>query len=340
MLKKLIGLGTLAFLQTVTRPIFIVPGLGGSIIENEQNNVVWPPPFWRVFSSHLLDDLEMSYNFTSECFYPKKVSHATEIATFYNKLSRKIGNNNVHTVPYDFRLVGNEKYLDKIYKNLKIRIETEVKKKNEKCTIVAHSFGGNLIHDYLLNHCSNEWKKDNIHYLITVNTPYGGSTYGLNSLYEKKMKIPFTNKNINFDFVRYIGGILWTLPNKYCLPDNILLKESGKHYKSTELDKIITKLDREETYYLFNKHFNQKHKEIQLSTNVRTYVLYSRGKDTISCINKPKNEYSDGDGTVCIDSLLLPLRFNHSNIITKEITGDHVEAFVSDDVLNTILFLN
>ena len=324
-MKSIYVLFTLNILSNAFRtPIFLVPGLGGSSIRNENNKVIWPPPIWRIFAPNWLSDLTTSYNHTSNKFYlPHKNETCFELLSLYDNLITKL--DEPYVMPYDFRLLGNKDYLESYYEHFKKCIENKVNENNKKCSIVAHSLGGLIMHDYLLNYCSSKWKDTYINNLVTINTPYGGSIYAVNTLHEKKIKYPYTNRDIKFSFARYVSGILWVLPNKHYLSDKMLYRDFNKNYTFSDIQDVLTFLDKEETYYLHNKHFGEKLIEINKNTNVKTHILYSTGVPTLSCISSDGfHDYDDGDGTVDVESLTLPKIWNRNNYLFKEFKGGHL----------------
>jgi hypothetical protein len=312
------------------RPVFIVPGLGGSVLHHAKE-LVWPPTLWNIFTPEkVINNLEVSYNHTSNQFYSKNKLETSSIIPFYNKLKSKF--TNAHEVPYDFRLVGNKDYRLELYKDLSERIEKEVEKSNSKSTIITHSMAGLMIHDYLLTFCSEKWKKKYIHKLITVNTPYAGTVVSLKSIHDKQIKYPLTNTKIDLKFVQYVGGLLWTLPNYYYLEE----KKIYKNYSISQIKELLTFLDNEETFCILNKHFDQNFQDIKKSTGVTTLIIYSRGEPTLSHFGWNEEEIVDGDGTVPLESLTLLKKFNHKNVFFKEFDGHHVNLLACKDVLNYI----
>jgi hypothetical protein len=319
--------------QISARPIFIVPGLGGSILHYNQTPV-WPPTVWDMITPNkVLNNIEVFYNHSGNKFYSAKPLTATAIVSFYDKLKYRFSN--THEVPYDFRLVGNTDYTNKLYASLSDSIEQEVMSKHEKSTIIAHSLGGLIIHDFLVNYCTNEWKQKYINKLITINTPYGGTMISLKSIHEKHIKYPFTNKKIKLNFVRYIGGLLWTLPNKYHLSQSkIIYQSKNKNYATSDLSDVLALLDSDETRIIFNRHFDKKIQSINKPSGVKTLVIYARGEPTLDCIDCI--DKVDGDGTVTIESSTLLKIFNHHYVTFKEFNGHHVNILKCEDMLDFI----
>jgi hypothetical protein len=302
-----------------------VPGLGGSSIKTQDNKVIWPPSVWKVFQSNWLDDLSCKYDHTTQKFYlPNKKENCTEVLYVYDPIIKKF--DDVHTLPYDFRLIGNKDYLEERYATLKKEIEAQ----NNRCVLLSHSLGGLLMQDFLINYCTEEWKQKHIKKLCTINTPYAGSVFALNTLLEKRIKYPYTPREFKFEYARYVSGILWTLPNKYLVPDKIVYKDK----KLEDLEKIIKLIDIHETYILYNRHFDNKLKQVQLNTNVETHILYSVGMPTITRINDKDTVYIDGDGTVDIESLTFPKKWNYPNYFFKEFKGGHHTILSSKELLN------
>lgn len=324
MLRISIILNLCLVVNAYSGSIFIIPGLGGSSIKTQDNKVIWPPSVWKVFQSNWLDDLSCKYDHTTQKFYlPNKNENCTEVLYVYDPIIKKF--DDVSTLPYDFRLIGNKDYLEERYSKLKKSIES----KNEKTVIISHSLGGLLMQDFLINYCTEDWKEKHIKKLCTINTPYAGSVFALNTLLEKRIKYPYTPREFKFEYARYVSGILWTLPNKYLVPDKIVYKDK----KLDDLEKIIKLIDIHETYVLYNRHFDNKLKQVHLNTNVETHILYSVGIPTITRINDKDTVYIDGDGTVDIESLTFPKKWNYPNYFFKEFKGGHHTILSSKELL-------
>jgi len=344
-------------------PIFVIPGLGGSILfESTKNNIIWPPQISHFINPCVKKDidrkLKVSYNHTSRHFYlpvststyPVGETEGLKLVngmtgyliknTFYNSLiqtlQKKFCQDCIHGVPYDFRLVGNQYYLEEIYQNLSHLIEKYVEKREQKCILIAHSLGGMLVHDFLVNHCSSEWKQTYIRKFISINAPFGGCPHAIQAISHKKMKFPYTQWDLNLDFLRYISGLLWCMPNRHLFSNQIIYQDHlYTPYSVSQLRDILTFMDTEETYYLYHHHFDTKLKHIRVSPNVSTHVIYSHGYPTIDRLQQHGSHvYCEGDGTVPLYSLEVPLRW--SNTKMTKLVGEHTKILNSPELLSII----
>jgi len=84
---------------------------------------------------------------------------------FYEDIMTK--NENVYPVPYDFRLIHQQEYLETFYDKVKIYIETF----NQPIKLLTHSSGGLLVH-YFLSRQSDEWKGKHIQEVIHINVQF------------------------------------------------------------------------------------------------------------------------------------------------------------------------
>jgi lysophospholipase-3 len=311
-------------------PIVIIPGLGGSIIRDQQKTI-WPPSIDK-FLFAPGTDLETRYDILTERFFTLNQNQTvTDVISIYSFLQYYLKNTKV--LPYDCRLLGNVDYIFDMYSNLKYMIEKEVIEQEKKCTLIGHSLGGGITHDFLI-HNSPEWRRKYIRRVITINTPYGGSLNSLKVLKEKQVLYPLTLRHIDMSFIRYIGGVLWTLPNRFYMSDKIIYKDGDLEYTAKDLEHVLKTIDTHETFDLYHRYFDRRLMDISKDTGIDLHVLYSKGIQTLSCINKNGiDEFADGDDTVTTDSLILPKKWDRKNIILKEFEGSHLMTLLNIKVL-------
>ena len=320
----------LLFVVHAYHPIVIIPGLGGSIIRDQQKTI-WPPSIDKFLFTPGAE-LETRYDITTERFFTLHDNQVvTDVISIYSFLQYYLKNTKV--LPYDCRLLGNVDYIFDIYSTLKLTIEKEVNEQNKKCTLIGHSLGGQITHDFLIHH-SPEWRKKYIRRVISINTPYGGSLNSLKVLKNKQVLYPLTLRHIDMSFIRYIGGVLWTLPNRFYMPDKVIYKDGDIEYTSKDLEHVLKTIDTPETFDLYHRYFDRRLMDIAKDTGIDLHVLYSRGIQTLSCLNKNgTEEYADGDDTVNTDSLILPKKWNRKNIVVKEFEGSHLMTLFNIKVL-------
>lgn len=323
----------LFFVVEAYHPIVIIPGLGGSIIRDQQKTI-WPPSIDKFLFSPGTD-METGYDITTERFYTLHENQVvTDVISIYSFLQYYLKNTKV--LPYDSRLLGNTDYIFDMYSNLKLTIEKEVTEQNKKCTIIGHSLGGNIAHDFLL-HNSPQWRQKYVRRVISINTPYGGSLNSLKVLKHKEVFYPLTFRHIEMSFIRYIGGVLWTLPNRFYMKDKVIYKDDLIEYTAKDIEHVLKSIDVPETFDLYHRYFDRRLMDIGKDTGIDLHVLYSRGIQTLSCLHGDGNqEFADGDDTVNTDSLILPKSWNRTNIILKEFEGSHLMTILNIKVLRYI----
>jgi lysophospholipase III len=324
---------TLSIVVHSYRPVILIPGLGGSIIRDQQKTI-WPPSINKVLFAPG-SGLETRYDIEKERFMTLHENQTvSDVISIYSFLQYYLKYTKV--LPYDCRLLGNVDYIFDIYSGLKHMIEKEVQEQNNKCTIIGHSLGGQITHDFLI-HNSPEWRKKYIRRVISINTPYGGSLNSLKVLKNKQVLNPLTLRHIDMAFIRYIGGVLWTLPNRFHLPDKIIYKDGDMEYTGKDIEHVLKIIDVPETFDLYHRYFDRRLMDIGKDTGIDLHVLYSRGLRTLSYLNKDgTEEYEDGDDTVCADSLLLPQKWGRKNVIVKEFEGSHLTTLFNIKVLSYI----
>ena len=154
-------------------PILLFPGLGASRLIKKDVDI-WPPKLPLFLFCHdkwintMIEDTELR---TLDFGDKNSLDLHTNIPliikkNFYEDILSK--NENVYPIPYDFRLIHKQDYLDIFYNKVKIYIETF----NEPIKLLTHSSGGLLVH-YFLSQQNNEWKEKHIQQVIHINVPFG-----------------------------------------------------------------------------------------------------------------------------------------------------------------------
>ena len=258
-------------------PIFILPGLGGSIIYDQRTKEeIWPPKIQSMLHSDtFLSNLNVTYE--NQEFIPNIPSEVGPIGdtkhikvvrnwmipflkhnyfqTFLNFFHLKYPHHEIQSIPYDFRIIANKDVRSELYKNMQISIETEVSKKSKKAVIIAHSLGGIVLHDFLIQQ-TPLWKKKNIDKIITINTPYIGSIKALEILIGKgKLTIPIVKK---INYIQNISSFLWLIPNPYFYLDQVL--DNKTNTTIANIDKLVGK----ELWKQIQFHFKDEFKNMNI----------------------------------------------------------------------------
>lgn len=341
----------LYFFQSMRRPVYIIPGLGGSVIyHNFTKNEIWPPSVQNiVFAQNFLNQFGTTYE--NQKFVPKVPSSVGSIGdfkyinvvknwmkpllrhdyftSFYYFLKNKYSSEqSISSVPYDFRVIGNIDYRRELYLLLKEDIERKVSQTNKKVVLISHSLGGLLLHDFLLDQHPS-WNREYIDKIITINCPYEGSVDALNTIIQKRVNKPFLNKIDNID---NISGILWCLPNPYTSPLKILFQNDTTIITSQNMSKLLS----DDVRNKLENHFDQTWKKMTTFHNVQTYVIHSNYVETRKCIDSPTTDCRTiGDGLIDINSLTFPKKWNNTELIS--IPNLEHSVILSSPVLFSIL---
>lgn len=319
-------------------PILLFPGLGGSKLikynENNNNNNkidIWPPKLnyflfknkeWLTNMKNHNDDIKtlefgnkQSLDLRSNLPY---IIHKNVYDNIINSY------NNIYPIPYDFRLIHINKYLDEFNKKLSAYIE------NLKTPVIllTHSCGGLVAHNFL--HSKDiKWKQKHIKSVINVNVPFGGLLMALKeSVIDSKY-----NKIVGKDIIQSLGGIIINMPNKDIF--NSILKVDGKeindYFKFFNIEHLKDAYD---NTFNIRKHFFK-------SNNVKTEIIYTDNIDTSESIEINNNEVNiintKGDGVVPLFSLLIPKKWNSNNIkFTSVRDHEHSDIFYSQHLKNII----
>lgn len=318
--------------KKIKTPTILVPGLGGSNIRGIHDNVrIWPPTLKNIFLKNWVEDLRVSYDFTTENLVSHTTAYPEGFLPPYDALVQRF--ESITCLPYDFRLIGLPNHNEQTYQNFKNLVEELVHTHDQPVNIVSHSLGGLIAHDFLLNHCSDKWKRGYIRKSISLNTPYGGSVTSLQFLKTKTFTMPIVNIQTRIDFARYIGGLLWTLPNPYHLPHKIVYKHDNEAlFQADAIQQVINHVDgSDEGFFLYQQYYASKHQQILDDTGVETHILYCQGVPTPTTVGID-HSFTEGDGTVEIDSLILPTFKNRSHIKSKRFHGDHQSILSNNQV--------
>ena len=154
---------------------------------------------------------------------------------------------------------------------MKESIEQIYKENSEqKIVIVAHSLGSLIIMNFFNNN-TKDWIDKYIDVVICINPPFNGSIIALKTLLENNLH--FYLKNINLNWLRNFGGLIWCLPD--ITNNKIILNIDGKDITKVE-DFLYP-----ETLEIYKKYFKDSdssysnRKKINPNINIilNTYLL-------------------------------------------------------------------
>lgn len=308
--------------------VVIIPGLGGSSLHESdmKKTRVWPPsPSIRPAKPI---DIICHENGTCKSLIPLRTldigdkqgirvdTTSTYVLTknnFYYPLIKKLEEQNatVSAFPYDFRLINRHH----LYPEFKRFFES----RNESLTVVCHSLGGLVFHDFLVTQTDPQWQKKHISRVCFFNVPFGGSPEALFTLlhneFEKPLYIPLFHMYVRT--LHHFEGLYWCLP----IPGSdipILRWNRTEWYSGSTIDSFFRHLKLSICLRLYQQTAHQVLIHRKKPIHVPSYIIYGRGINT-TCFMDWKTKtclYEDGDGTVPLSSLLLPKTFYFPNQTT------------------------
>jgi len=315
-----------------SKPILLFPGLGGSRLVKGSIDI-WPP--------------RLNYYLFNKKEWKNNIIYDTENVTtlnFGDKNSLDLHSNlpyiikknlfedimeydNTHPIPYDFRLIHNQDYINEFYKKLESYIENF----NESINCLTHSSGGLLLHYFLYNK-AEEWKKQHINSVINVNVPFAGVIVSLKEL----VKPSFYSKLISKDVLISLGSLIINLPNKNIIKPILIVdgkEEDYFNYFQLENEKIIHTSN------------NEMIESFSKQTGVHTIIVYTSELDTPSIISIKKKKINiikgPGDGTVPLASLLYPRKWKQENLEFYHLPNyEHSSVLFSKELLSIINKIN
>lgn len=266
--------------------VVLVPGMAGSIMTELSGQRIWPPTVGSMFQE------------TDPYLSSVRPFVSNEILPIYDPLRYS-----THTdliAPYDMKRLGDEKYLHQFYKNIRLRIEGA----GERAHLIGHSLGGLILHEFLTHEVDEWWKDKYVQNLVSLHVPYGGTTMACDLIDTKKATYPFIGHTITVDNAHELGGVLWSLPNRYML--------------STTKRKIPPP-------------FQQIHKRCAINTNVRNHHLLFSNHYPGKC-----------DDTVTQESALSPLQRwpNVNNLIVYNTHASHIGVLFDVTILTYLSSLS
>lgn len=319
-------------------PILLFPGLGGSrLIKN--NIDIWPPKikYFLFNNAKWKKEITIEYN-NKELIYDTNVktmefgniksldlhSNIPYIIrkNFYDNILSEY--ESIYPIPYDFRLIHDNNYRENINKKITDYIESF----DKPVIFLCHSSGGIVGHHFLLSK-SDEWKKKYIEKVINVNVPFGGLLIPL----EECIINSFTNFILTKKLLKSIGAMILNFPNKNHF-ETILIVDGKK------IDNYFNFFNLNNEEELYNNNLEIINSLVE-PNNVNTIIVYTSDKPTPQLITINKNKIKiirgPGDGIVPLNSLLVPKKWNQTNLEFIHLPNfEHSNIFFSDQLINVI----
>jgi hypothetical protein len=240
-------------------------------------------------------------------------------------------------VPYDFRLVLDPTYREKMFDGLGNILSSSVKQTGEKAVVVSHSLGGLLLKWFLT---SRPYYQDMLDMWVSVSTPFAGSHYALRVALCGDHYIPFFKSYVRDEVARNTG-IAMCFPNSLGFDVNEPLAKIGQRNVTIGEYAAFDTVPFQLYCDLFQPYLNLIEQPIQvpihavLATNKPTggYFEMSSISEQPSTI-----EMVQGDGLVSERSLMVYEKVIHHRCMRELLiaTRDHTSLLLDADVIKLI----
>ena len=183
-------------------------------------------------------------------------------------------------------------------------------KKYDEVVLIGYSMGG-LISCKACVSLLNCGELKKIKQYISVCVPYNGSIDAIFALDSGVMPIGVLNSILKFEeYDKFLKQLVLNFTSMYeLIPLDCFYKHDGSIDIKCKNNIFNDKLVQKAYKFLNSLHVNGKHIVSYLPNKV---FFYGNGKNTKSSIKDNKVEYSDGDGTVTIESALYPIKDDNS----------------------------
>lgn len=240
----------------------------------------------------------------------RKVTHAHNNNKNTNDIELPLylhGYHNVYNVPYDwFHYFYNT---NKVFSNLKEKIEEEVQKTGQKAVLVGYSLGGHFIRYFLTEFSNKKWNSHHISGIQFGSSVIGGAFPTLIHLITGQFQ---KNKLFKTDFFKRMPSFTAMFPNfhanKKVIKKTIFNSKSEIETQYIGASQIFERLKKngkiDKTYELLYLKGLNFFKEDIVDPEIRSNFIFNSGIPTINTLNitiknsKPKYEivYGEGDG--------------------------------------------
>lgn len=295
-------------LKTLSTPIILFHGMGGAILRNTREEIIYPPSLSRFFfKTHDWKKQISAFDEGNDTlktmgFGDKKSLDISSVSSFCrNKdyYSEFVKNENIHPAPFDFRKIHIPAYIEYDYFP---RLKSYIESFKEPVVFFSHSTGGLVSHWFLAKQ-SREWKNIHIRSAVYVSVPFSGVVLVLKIL----LWPSFADRMVGTDILRKLGGFILNLPDPSDYVDDIIIPivDYLRFFNLYDIEK-----KRKDSSELLG---SLKH-----NTGVKTHIVYTLGNEPKTHVGyridmEKKKILSPilgiGDGVVSKESLLFPKKW-------------------------------
>lgn len=275
-----------------------------------------------------------------------KTDYFDRIISTIEKNNGFIRNVNMVGAAFDFRKAPNE--LEIFFKNLTQLIEDTYFRNNYRpVSLICHSMGC-LNSLYLLNGKTQKWKDVYIERLITLASPWDGSSKAISALlFGDNLGIPFLPKDKLQEIQSTFPSLMYLFPKMPTFSqDRLLVQTKDFNYTLKDMDRLFKDANMTDQMDMW---YDTKPIAANLKApNVELWCLYGQGISTpTKIVFKDKlrgKDYhildGDGDGTVDLESLRACERFQifqDKPVFTRQFDNtSHIDILRGTKVANFI----
>lgn len=244
-------------------------------------------------------------------------------------------------LPYDFRLVLDPIYRSRIFDELAVVLHAGISNTGEKTVVVTHSIGGIMFKWFL---SERPYYQDMIHQWISINTPFGGSTFALRTALYGAHYVPMFKGYVQEELSRNTGVIL-AFPNELAFHPyeplchitgvgTLTLSSYGSNNELTHATKR-----HQQTFKIWRDLYQPSISLIGAPVDVNLHAVISVGTPTPGMFTMKSSSTVNGDGTVPYKSLRVYERIAYSQDKLKDLIlrdCDHTSPLMDARVIKLI----
>jgi len=255
-------------------------------------------------------------------------------------------NASLAAMPYDWRMAAGEN--DVFVDTLRATVESLYSSSGDRPVVLAsHSMGGPMTH-YFLMQMSASWKKQYIARWLAVCSPFGGAAVALKAVLSGyNFGIPVLSNGEGLLIGPYMGGTFFLLPrNNTGWGANLLTTLQGDVFNASQLVSVFEKAGLKQPQQKVaqaSRYWSEKDPGVDVSlvagSSLKTEVAY-RYDATNFRYGPLDTTYASGDGTVPLESALLPnSTFAWSRLKSSVVfpNVDHVGMLANSNFLTWLL---
>ncbi|KAM6123485.1 lysosomal phospholipase A and acyltransferase isoform 2-T2 [Phoenicopterus ruber ruber] len=229
---------------------------------------------------------------------------------------------------------------------LRKMIELMYEQYGSPVVLIAHSMG-NMYTLYFLNHQTQDWKDKYIKDYVSLGAPWGGVAKTLRVLASgDNNRIPVISSLKIRDQQRSAVSTNWMLPYNYTWPpDKVFVSTPTANYTLRDYRKFYRDINFEDGWLM--RQDTEPLVYQMTPPGVRIHCLYGTGVETPDSFHydsfpdkEPKILYSDGDGTVNLQSALQCQKWvdmQKQEVVVFELSGnEHIQMLSNDTTISYV----